>query len=302
MKTTSVLVLFLLGSVHVFTPATAKAPTAVTSTAAPNATAKATPTTAAPTATTKAAATTAAPTATTKAAATTAAPTATTKATPTTAAPTATTKAAPATLLHTSPTTPRVTTSKTTENSKTEATQEPKKTSPNAASVDRKTVTATAHVVAQTDSKTSINGSLQPRSLNPGSHSEVGTTETGAKKRFGTGTTTPDPATHQTNAPPGTSQHPKEDINKDPGSHTGNDKEPSKRSDKRLWWWIVLPVVLIGAAILLKFKCKKMHDHSETINAGAENASFQSRPESSKDGVMLLGVKSSGGEENASAR
>ncbi|XP_039679131.1 endochitinase A-like isoform X3 [Perca fluviatilis] len=68
-------------------------------------------------------------------------------------------------------------------------------------------------------------------------------------------------------------------------------------SDKRLWW-IVLPALLVGAAaaIVLKFKCKKIHDHTETIDTGTENASFQSRPESTKDGVMLLGVKSSDGD------
>uniref|UniRef100_A0A1A8ESC5 Uncharacterized protein n=1 Tax=Nothobranchius korthausae TaxID=1143690 RepID=A0A1A8ESC5_9TELE len=71
-------------------------------------------------------------------------------------------------------------------------------------------------------------------------------------------------------------------------------------ADKRLWW-IVLPALLVvGAiAIVFKFKSKKVHDHSETIDTGTENASFQSRPESTKDGVMLLGVKSSGTEENA---
>ncbi|XP_061817052.1 uncharacterized protein [Nerophis lumbriciformis] len=78
-------------------------------------------------------------------------------------------------------------------------------------------------------------------------------------------------------------------------------KEPAKAAtDKRLWW-ILLPILLIGAAtvIVLKFKCKKVHDHTETMDTGTENASFQSRPESTKDGVMLLGVKSSVGEENA---
>ncbi|XP_061619698.1 mucin-7-like isoform X2 [Phyllopteryx taeniolatus] len=71
-------------------------------------------------------------------------------------------------------------------------------------------------------------------------------------------------------------------------------------TDKRLWW-IVLPVLLVASAafIILKFKCKKIHDHTETFDTGTENASFQSRPESTKDGVMLLGVKSSDGEENA---
>nr|XP_033961679.1 nucleoporin NSP1-like [Pseudochaenichthys georgianus] len=94
------------------------------------------------------------------------------------------------------------------------------------------------------------------------------------------------------------------ETGQDAGSQTGKDlpEEPTK-SDKRLWW-IVLPVLLVAAAafILLKFQCKKIHDHTETIDTGNENASFQSRPESTKDGVMLLGVKSSGGDENAAAR
>ncbi|XP_032439271.1 putative protein TPRXL isoform X2 [Xiphophorus hellerii] len=82
------------------------------------------------------------------------------------------------------------------------------------------------------------------------------------------------------------------------------EKEASEQkaagSDKRLWW-LLLPAGLVAgvAALFLKFKSKKIHDHTETIDTGTENASFQSRPESSKDGVMLLGVKSSGGEENA---
>ncbi|XP_078131999.1 uncharacterized protein LOC144534134 isoform X2 [Sander vitreus] len=86
------------------------------------------------------------------------------------------------------------------------------------------------------------------------------------------------------------------------GRQAGSDEVPPK-ADKRLWW-IVLPALLAGAAavIMLKFKCKKIHDHTETIDTGTENASFQSRPESTKDGVMLLGVKSSGGEENAAVR
>ncbi|PWA27091.1 hypothetical protein CCH79_00011649, partial [Gambusia affinis] len=81
------------------------------------------------------------------------------------------------------------------------------------------------------------------------------------------------------------------------------EKEASEQkaagSDKRLWW-LLLPAALVAgvAAFFLKLKSKKVHDHTETIDTGTENASFQSRPESSKDGVMLLGVKSSGGEEN----
>lgn len=65
-----------------------------------------------------------------------------------------------------------------------------------------------------------------------------------------------------------------------------------------------MPVLLVAFAliIVLRFKCKKVADHTDTIDTGTENASFQSRPESTKDGVMLLGVKSSGAEENAAAR
>ncbi|XP_034020589.1 flocculation protein FLO11-like [Thalassophryne amazonica] len=88
------------------------------------------------------------------------------------------------------------------------------------------------------------------------------------------------------------------------GSQTGGEKKESPKSDKRLWW-ILLPVLLVGAAasiFILRFKFKKVHDHTDTFDTGTENASFQSRPESTKDGVMLLGVKSSSGEENSAAR
>ncbi|XP_015229297.1 PREDICTED: mucin-2-like isoform X2 [Cyprinodon variegatus] len=77
----------------------------------------------------------------------------------------------------------------------------------------------------------------------------------------------------------------------------------SAGSQKQLWWILLPAILLVGAAgLFLKFKSKKVHNHTETLDTGTENASFQSRPEGSKDGVMLLGVKSSGGEENAAAR
>lgn len=88
-----------------------------------------------------------------------------------------------------------------------------------------------------------------------------------------------------------------------PAPEPGTKEKITTKSDKRLWW-IVLPVLLVAFAliIVLRFKCKKVADHTDTIDTGTENASFQSRPESTKDGVMLLGVKSSGAEENAAAR
>ncbi|XP_021179395.2 uncharacterized protein LOC105936133 isoform X2 [Fundulus heteroclitus] len=85
-----------------------------------------------------------------------------------------------------------------------------------------------------------------------------------------------------------------------PPEEKHHETAPRVGSDKRLWWILLPAVVVVGvAALFYKFKTKKVHDHTETIDTGAENASFQSRPESAKDGVMLLGVKSSGGEENA---
>ncbi|XP_051923480.1 proteoglycan 4-like [Hippocampus zosterae] len=89
---------------------------------------------------------------------------------------------------------------------------------------------------------------------------------------------------------------------KSPGPQGGDgDKEVAKAAtDKRLWWIVLLVLLVASAAIIiLKFQCKKIHDHTETIDTGTENASFQTRPESTKDGVLLLGVKSSGGDENA---
>ncbi|XP_078147838.1 uncharacterized protein LOC139917254 [Centroberyx gerrardi] len=88
------------------------------------------------------------------------------------------------------------------------------------------------------------------------------------------------------------------------GTQIGTEEKAPPKSDKRLLW-ILLPVLGVAVAAvvcILKFKCMKVHDHTETIDNGTENASFQSRPDSTKDGVMLLGVKSSGGEENAAAR
>ncbi|XP_028843597.1 uncharacterized protein LOC114794911 isoform X2 [Denticeps clupeoides] len=80
-------------------------------------------------------------------------------------------------------------------------------------------------------------------------------------------------------------------------------KEIKQEIDQRILLTLLLvPVVLaVAGYIILKFKCKKVHDHAETTDNGLENASFQ-RSESNKDGVMLLGVKPSGDEGNAAAK
>ncbi|XP_010901191.1 merozoite surface protein CMZ-8 isoform X2 [Esox lucius] len=72
--------------------------------------------------------------------------------------------------------------------------------------------------------------------------------------------------------------------------------------DKNLLWIILAVLFVVAVVIIVKFRCMKVHNHTDVTDNGTENASFQSRPESSRDGVMLLGVKSSGGEDNAAAR
>ncbi|XP_014011246.1 mucin-5AC isoform X7 [Salmo salar] len=81
------------------------------------------------------------------------------------------------------------------------------------------------------------------------------------------------------------------------GGHHAGDEEPETPKSNKKMLWILLPVlgVVVAAVIFIfKFKCMKVHDHTEAIDNGTENASFQSRSDSTKDGVMLLGVKSSG--------
>lgn len=95
-------------------------------------------------------------------------------------------------------------------------------------------------------------------------------------------------------------------IEKEVGDKTDkkNDEGDHPSGDKTLLWVLlpVLGVVVAAVIFILKFKCMKVHDHTEMNDHEHENASFQSRPDSSKDGVMLLGVKSSGGEGSAAAR
>ncbi|XP_037116689.1 uncharacterized protein PB18E9.04c-like isoform X2 [Syngnathus acus] len=135
-------------------------------------------------------------------------------------------------------------------------------------------------------------------------------TATARRTRTELTTTWPPIGPRPTSAPPQTANamprhQTGQTTDKSPGPQVGSaDKEVrGAASDKRLWW-IVLPVLLAASAaviVILKFKCKKIHEHTETSDTGTENASFQSRPESTKDGVMLLAVKSSGGQDHATS-
>ncbi|KAL3046530.1 hypothetical protein OYC64_004507 [Pagothenia borchgrevinki] len=292
MKTIRVLVLLLLVSVHVFTPVSS-AGEAVnqTTTADPNrpttpkevTSAPLTATIKAPTATTTTttAPPTASPTAPTTASPIAAATTASPAAAATTASPAPASPApaaSPTAAAATPPATPTPVSTTGPNDATTKSPDETHKTAtPTATSTDKKVNTSPAVHVNRTEAE---NNPLQPTSPHQ--------------------PTTVNPLDNKTIGNPG---HQNE-TSQDAGSQTGKDlpEEPTK-SDKRLWW-IVLPVLLVAAAafILLKFQCKKIHGHTETIDTGTENASFQSRPESTKDGVMLLGVKSSGGDENAAAR
>ncbi|XP_035479951.1 dextranase isoform X5 [Scophthalmus maximus] len=195
-----------------------------------------------------------------------------------------------------------------------------KPTSPPASTPDHKDVTTASPAVPQTDEKALRNDTWKPRSPHtpsPSNHSETPL----EPALEGETSHTPDSSSHSETE---ITQTPLERVDDNRTKETKPDKGTSTQApvipqlkkekakekgigsqtgDKRLWW-ILLPVLLVGAAaaIVLKFKSKKLNDHTETIDTGTENASFQSRPESTKDGVMLLGVKSSGGEESASAR
>ncbi|XP_037613900.1 flocculation protein FLO11-like isoform X2 [Sebastes umbrosus] len=299
MKTIRVLVLLLLASVHVFTPVSSDDTVAPLTTPDPKLTTSSAASVKTPTAAQNATSTVvpnATPTVATAAPAP--APAASTVPAATTPAP----AQASTTLAHVPSTATRDANSKPNGAGERQvSTPAPTMTaSTTAASADQKVATSTSLVVTQTDAEK--NDSLRPRSHgqqlslpDPENSSLVETTEP-------RGTISPPPAP---SGPKGTPQQPgiKNNDTKGAGPQTGNDEKVPPKSDKRLWW-IVLPALLVAgaAAIVLKFKCKKMHDHTETIDNGTENASFQSRTETSKDGVMLLGVKSSAGEQNAAAR
>ncbi|XP_036452860.1 cell wall protein DAN4-like isoform X2 [Colossoma macropomum] len=90
------------------------------------------------------------------------------------------------------------------------------------------------------------------------------------------------------------------DSSNDIQTHGPQSDQPISNSDKN-YYWLLLLVGVAGIGTVMYFKCCKTRRHAETTDSGTENASFQ-RTESNKDGVMLLGVKSSGGAENAAAK
>ncbi|XP_054457517.1 proteoglycan 4-like isoform X2 [Anoplopoma fimbria] len=272
MKTISVLVLVLLASIHVLTPALAASPDATA--AVPNiATIPATtPKAATPVRPTVAmAVTTKATTPITPKATTPVTPKATTPVTPKATTPVTPKATTPVTPKATTPVTPKATTPVT-----------PKATTP----VAPKAATGTPKA-APTTPATAV--STSPHSAISKTPENATTDVTEAAKKAMTSAATAS-ADRKTVAPTATVV-----------LQINSTTLPAK--DNRLWW-ILLPVLLVGAAaiIVLRFTCKKIHDHSETIDTGTENASFQSRPESTKDAVLLLGMKSSFGEENAASR
>ncbi|KAM9335968.1 uncharacterized protein ABDE67_020970 isoform 2-T2 [Symphorus nematophorus] len=279
MKTIRALVLLLLASVHIFTPGT-KAAAATEAATSATATTTNIPPTAAPTIITHASPATPVTTAQTSPASR---PTIDTHAAPVPEQTTITHASSAATV----PQTPAHATSETPKNRVTER------------------VDTAAEKTANNSGNTSspdafINESGQPRShpSSPGNHSD------GQVTIHDQIIVSKDDSTEKTNTDKGTPTPTPGKSDQSTDSQTGSDNEVANEPGKGLWW-ILLPVLVLTAvatAIVLKFKCKKVHNHTETIDTGTENASFQSRPESTKDGVMLLGVKSSGGEENASAR
>ncbi|XP_076829771.1 uncharacterized protein LOC143475734 isoform X1 [Brachyhypopomus gauderio] len=81
----------------------------------------------------------------------------------------------------------------------------------------------------------------------------------------------------------------------------GHKHEKLASIDYNYLWLLLILVVAVAVIIYCKFKRVKIHHHPEMTDNGTENASFQ-RTDSNKDGVMLLGVKTSGAEENAAAK
>nr|XP_046185186.1 cell wall integrity and stress response component 4-like isoform X8 [Oncorhynchus gorbuscha] len=199
-----------------------------------------------------------------------------------------------------------VTTQKSAEHSTTgkpsETTTVPLSTVKNlGANVTATSVTATS-VTATSVTATSVTPtSVTPTSVTPTSVTPTNNSTWNSATALATSRVTENTKMSSSPQAPVNSASP---YTKDNDQDKVKDNKNTDHVDKNLLW-ILLPVLaLVGAAVvvLLKSKCMKDHDHTEITDNGTENASFQSRPDNAKDGVMLLGVKSSGGEDNAAAR
>ncbi|XP_037400756.1 putative protein TPRXL isoform X11 [Pygocentrus nattereri] len=106
------------------------------------------------------------------------------------------------------------------------------------------------------------------------------------------------------NSGPQSGQLPTSPSNPDEGRENVGTSGPSTSSpstSNMKYFWLLLLVGVAGVCAFIYIRCKKKSPRAETTDSGTENASFQ-RTESNKDGVMLLGVKSSGSEANAAAK
>ncbi|XP_072553793.1 uncharacterized protein [Paramormyrops kingsleyae] len=114
-------------------------------------------------------------------------------------------------------------------------------------------------------------------------------------------TTTTSSTGKLTSTPIGGQQENGETKQKNEGDPKGFLHSKHKNS---LWAFLLLPVIAAAVGIYYwRSKVSKSHSHpGDTTDNGMENASFQSRPESLKDGVMLLGVKTSGTDDSAAGR
>ncbi|XP_060951813.1 mucin-2-like [Limanda limanda] len=173
----------------------------------------------------------------------------------------------------------------TTVSTETPAPTTVKPTSTAAATTSHKAVTTSVPVVPHMDNQTVGNDTPGTRSFQtstPSLHSKTGTDVTSLRPALKKETVEPRssqtpklssrPETSETSSHPGHNQHAKTDKAMIEDFQTGDGvKEPLKSADKRLWW-ILAPVLLVGAAaaIVLKFRSKRINDHSENIDNGTE--------------------------------
>ncbi|XP_027024795.1 agglutinin-like protein 2 isoform X3 [Tachysurus fulvidraco] len=173
--------------------------------------------------------------------------------------------------------------------------------------VNTNTETTTANTaVGGTDSKIT-DATKAPSTFPTDTNKSAGTTVTNKQGGGNSGDTNKIATTTKTSKPgggvggyPAVNTNTETTANNTAGGGSGHQFEGPivSKFDSRYLWLLVLMVAVLALAVYLKcFKGQK--NPVDNMDHGTENASFQ-RTES-KDGVMLLGVKS-GGEENAAAK